>query len=49
MARHNEVVLLDARLAELAANVYPELDDDELFERVAVDTVLRDLAHTSGD
>lgn len=42
MAKHNEVVLLDARLTELAAHVYPDLDEDELFERASVDTVLRE-------
>jgi hypothetical protein len=40
-AKHNEVVLLDTRLADTKKNVFPELSDDALFQRDSLDTVLR--------
>ena len=41
MSKHNEVVLLDARLAEVRSRVSPELSDEAYFMCDAVDTVLR--------
>lgn len=47
MAKHNEVILLEARLEELGTSVYPDLEKSELFERASVDAILREreLSH----
>lgn len=48
---HNEVVLLEARLEEKRNTVYPDLDEDALFQREAIDSVLRqrELTHQELD
>jgi len=47
MLKHNEVVLLETRLAEIRATVYPDLADDDLFQRDSLDTAMRqrELTH----